>query len=173
MNLDELKKEAEVDFEDAWQSGNVSGWGSEIKELNQQLTALNTEQHAEVPDKFFCNVCRFFSIFAQLTFTHRSGKKDFSKSTVFEAHLKSKKHAAKQAAAALEEEEEEQHQQHEEVEVLKNRLEESLKKKRDLAFQEALIKKYGEVLEATREETRAFVERRQTLTDRERDVLFP
>ncbi|CAG8556524.1 7632_t:CDS:10 [Ambispora leptoticha] len=71
-----------------------------------------------------------------------SGKKSYSKETVYDAHLKSKKHL--KAANEM------------------------IKKDREIAFLEALIQKYAQVLGSQREDTKANVERKRALTDRER-----
>jgi splicing factor 3A subunit 3 len=46
------------------------------------------------------------------------------------------------------------------------------RRERDVAFTEALIQKYAEILGAQREDTKANVERKRALTDRERRVRY-
>ncbi|CAG8454244.1 9755_t:CDS:10 [Ambispora gerdemannii] len=94
------------------------------------------------------------------------GKKGYSKETVYDAHLKSKKHikAANEmitkGVAAVDKEVEEK--------MKKQAAEEKDKRDRDIAFLEALIQKYAQVLGSQREDTKANVERKRALTDRER-----
>jgi len=52
----------------------------------------------------------------------------------------------------------------------KEAAEEKDKRDREIAFLEALIQKYAEILGAQREDTKANVERKRALTDRERRV---
>lgn len=46
------------------------------------------------------------------------------------------------------------------------------KREREIAFSEALIQKYSEILGSQREDTKANVERKRALTDRERRVYI-
>jgi len=48
--------------------------------------------------------------------------------------------------------------------------EEKNKREKEIAFAEALIQKYAEILGSQREDTKANVERKRALTDRERRV---
>ena len=47
------------------------------------------------------------------------------------------------------------------------------KREKEIAFTEALIQKYAEILGSQREDTKANVERKRALTDRERRVSNP
>ncbi|ORX56321.1 hypothetical protein DM01DRAFT_1334795 [Hesseltinella vesiculosa] len=79
-------------------------------------------------------------------------QKDFAKQTVYDAHLKGKKHI--KAQTKLDQE----------------GADDRVDKRKALALKEALILAYLDVLKDTRQQTKANVERKQALTDRERTL---
>ncbi|CAG8537474.1 18408_t:CDS:10 [Acaulospora morrowiae] len=135
-NLDDIKKETETDFNQKWKNGTFPGWERQIGD--------------EISSSLFCVACR----------------KGYTKRTVFDAHLKSKKHM-KAANSMMEKgvtnvDQETQDQLIREAEDAKD------KREKEIAFMEALIQKYAEILGSQREDTKANVERKRALTDRER-----
>ncbi|PKC73150.1 hypothetical protein RhiirA1_530621 [Rhizophagus irregularis] len=136
-NLDDIRNEAEREFNEKWAQGKVHGWEKQIG-ADDDSTDL------------FCVAC----------------KKAYSKKTVYDAHLKSKKHI-KSAKSMIEKGI--TSVDSETYEKLKKEVDEGKdKREKEIAFTEALIQKYAEVLGSQREDTKANVERKRALTDRER-----
>ncbi|KAG9292879.1 hypothetical protein G9A89_016241 [Geosiphon pyriformis] len=136
-NLEDIRQETEVDFKGKWLQGKFPGW-----------------ERPFGGDKFindlFCVACR----------------KGYAKKTVFDAHLKSKKHLKganammRQGITNVDSDTEEK---------LRTRVaEEKDSSEREIAFSEALVQKYAQILGSQREDTKANVERKRALTDRER-----
>ncbi|CAG8475925.1 582_t:CDS:2 [Diversispora eburnea] len=135
-NLDDIKKEVEVDFDQKWNDGIFPGWLRPIGE--------------EISHNLFCVAC----------------KKGYTKKTVFDAHLKSKKHI--KAANSMMEQGVTSVDQETQTKLIKEAEDAKDKREKDVAFNEALIQKYSEILGSQREDTKANVERKRALTDRER-----
>ncbi|KAF9163420.1 hypothetical protein BGX21_001359 [Mortierella sp. AD011] len=95
-------------------------------------------------------------------------KKQYAKDTVYNAHLTSKKHI--KAAAQLANGTSNGDEQESVKQVQSKVLSEKAKPDQDMASTEMLIKKYAEILKQQIEDTKENVERRQTLTGRERDL---
>lgn len=165
-NLDDIRNEAEREFNEKWAQGKVHGWEKQIG-ADDESTDL------------FCVACKYLTKYnfkIQLsTFFNKStfliilkGKKAYSKKTVYDAHLKSKKHI-KSAKSMIEKGI--TSVDSETYEKLKKEVDEGKdKREKEIAFTEALIQKYAEVLGSQREDTKANVERKRALTDRERRV---
>jgi splicing factor 3A subunit 3 len=95
------------------------------------------------------------------------GKRQYTKRTVFDAHLSSRKHI--KAAEALKKEQANMSEE-QIAEIRKKAREQEENKRREIAMEEAIVRKYAEVLAERREATRANVERKQALTEHERQV---
>ncbi|KAF8977477.1 hypothetical protein BGZ46_007345 [Entomortierella lignicola] len=94
-------------------------------------------------------------------------KKQYAKDTVYNAHLTSKKHI--KAAAQLENGTT-SNDQESVAEIQSKVLSEKSRPDQEMAFTELLIRKYAEILKQQIDDTKENVERRQTLTGRERDL---
>lgn len=143
-NIGEIKDDARQDFDKKWQEGSLFGW----PKLEQEDTPSTD---------LFCIAC----------------KKQYAKETVYKAHLDSKKHKKAEAqltngasvnggAASAD--------QASVAEVQSKVLAEKAKPEQDMAWTEVVIQKYAELLKQQIDDTKENVERRQTLTGRERDV---
>ncbi|CAI2161914.1 8692_t:CDS:2 [Funneliformis geosporum] len=136
-NLDDIRIDAERTFNEKWAQGKFPGWERQIGADDGSID-------------LFCVACR----------------KSYSKKTVYDAHLKSKKHI-KSANSMMEKGI--TSIDHETREKLKLEVDEGKdKREKEIAFTEALIQKYAEILGSQREDTKANVERKRALTDRER-----
>ncbi|CAG8521150.1 9836_t:CDS:2, partial [Dentiscutata heterogama] len=93
-------------------------------------------------------------------------RKGYKKQTVFDAHLTSKKHI--KAANAMVEQGITSIDRETQEKLIKEAENERDSREREIAFIEALIRKYAEILGSQREDTKANVERKRALTDRER-----
>ncbi|KAG0031254.1 hypothetical protein BGZ81_001543 [Podila clonocystis] len=139
-NMDEIKTEAQQEFDSKWAEGSLPGWPK-------------IDQEDAPPTDLFCVAC----------------KKQYAKDTVYNAHLTSKKHikAAAQlvsgAAGAVNGSESIS-------EVQSKVLAEKAKPEQEMAFTEVVIKHLAEILKQQISDTKENVERRQTLTGRERDL---
>ncbi|OZJ06928.1 hypothetical protein BZG36_00173 [Bifiguratus adelaidae] len=137
-NLPDLRERTRKQFDQQWSEGKVPGWE---KKLGEDDVDMNGEA-------MFCLAC----------------EKQFSNQAVFENHLKGKKHVKAQAALAS--------KQGADVGSVVEKREkarmEKEEKEKQVAWFETLISKYAEVLGQEREDTKANVERKQALTDRER-----
>jgi splicing factor 3A subunit 3 len=87
-------------------------------------------------------------------------QKQFSKQTVYDAHLTAKKHIKAQQKL-------DQHQQGNSSDGVVGAKDD---KRKAIAWKERLVYKYAEALSDFREETKSNVERKQALTDKERTV---
>ncbi|KAI9316112.1 hypothetical protein BX666DRAFT_1955246 [Dichotomocladium elegans] len=145
FDLDELKHKSREELDEKWTKGELPGW-EEMKDLSEKSTA-----------DLYCNVCQ----------------KQFSTQTVFDAHLKGRKHINKQKKL----DEDKNHTNTgsaREGAISENGNGSPPTPKYDIrketAWKELLIRKYAEALADVREETKANVERKQALTDRERTL---
>ncbi|KAI1321494.1 hypothetical protein EDD11_005185 [Mortierella claussenii] len=157
-NIEEIKEDAWKDFETQWQTGTLPGWP---RNQGQGDTAPSEDTPSI---DLFCIAC----------------KKQYAKETVYTAHLKSSKHI--KAAARLAAEggsanggvsTDQQSVAEVQSKVLAEKskaLAEKAKPEQDMASNEVLIQKYAEILKQQIEDTKENVERRQTLTGRERDL---
>ncbi|KAF9896837.1 hypothetical protein BX616_006666, partial [Lobosporangium transversale] len=170
-NMEEIKADVRKDFETKWKEGSLPGWPKKAKE---------GEGENLPPTDLFCVAC----------------KKQYAKDTVYEAHLKSTKHIKAAARLAAEKTGNGStkakggsgdgdaaasgdavsstsiaNTDEESVAAVQSRvLAEKAKPEKDMAFTELLIQKYAEILKQQIEDTKENVERRQTLTGRERDL---
>ncbi|KAF9960892.1 Splicing factor 3A subunit 3 [Mortierella alpina] len=143
-NIGEIKDDARQDFDKKWQEGSLPGWPK-------------LEQEDAPSTDLFCIAC----------------KKQYAKETVYNAHLDSKKH--KKAKAQLESGasvngDAVSSDQASVAEVQSKVLAEKAKPEQDMAWTEVMIQKYAELLKQQIDDTKENVERRQTLTGRERDL---
>ncbi|KAF2177495.1 splicesome-associated protein [Zopfia rhizophila CBS 207.26] len=141
-NLDKLFANFDKEFDEAWERGEVPGW-----ELNTPQLAPETSQAEGSGEGIWCSAC----------------KKGFSKETVYEAHLKGKKHIknveAQQAA-----------NESDKVASTANVDSDSIErfKQRAVAEKEFRIRKLAAAMQTERSDTKVNVERKQGMTDRER-----
>jgi len=140
-NIGEVKEDARKEFDKKWEEGTLLGWPK-------------LEQDAAPTTDLFCIAC----------------KKQYAKETVYNAHLTSKKHIKAAAQLANGGGGSDTSNQESVAEVQSKVLAEKAKPEQDAAWSEFLIQKYAEILKPQIEETKENVERRQTLTGRERDV---
>ncbi|KAG0212850.1 hypothetical protein BGX28_005506 [Mortierella sp. GBA30] len=143
-NLDEIKDDARQEFDKKWQEGTLPGWPKV-----EQVEAPSTD--------LFCIAC----------------KKQYAKQTVYDAHLESKKHKKAQAQLANGTSTDGGNAPTDPAsvaEVQSKVLAEKAKPEKDMAWTEVLIQKHAELLKQQIEDTKENVERRQTLTGRERDL---
>ncbi|CDS07257.1 hypothetical protein LRAMOSA01206 [Lichtheimia ramosa] len=125
FDLDELERKAQQELEEKWSTGQLPGWEEIANESNTP--------------ELYCNACQ----------------KQFSKQTVYDNHLKGRKHISneKKLAANGTQQNGDKHD-----------------KRKETAWKELLIRKYAEALQEALNETKANVERKQALTDRERTL---
>ncbi|RUS17999.1 hypothetical protein BC937DRAFT_89252, partial [Endogone sp. FLAS-F59071] len=138
FNITQLHTIARAKYDEEWREGRVVGWEK----------PAGAEE--ELESGLFCPAC----------------EKQFTKQTVYDAHLKGKKHI--KAAEALLAKGVTSVDPTALVETRAKAVREREEKDRELAWQERLIVRYAEVLGEQREDTKANVERKQALTDRER-----
>lgn len=138
--MDEIKTEAQQEFDSKWAVGSLPGWPK-------------IDQEDAPPTDLFCVAC----------------KKQYAKDTVYNAHLTSKKHI--KAAAQLASGANGAANGSESISDAQSRvLAEKAKPEQEMAFTEVMIKHLAEILKQQISDTKENVERRQTLTGRERDV---
>jgi splicing factor 3A subunit 3 len=94
-NVEELQKAAEADFNSKWETGSVPGW--------EGIAASNAEEKANGGVGIWCAACKVLPV-PRVTMSNAlpTGEKMYSKQTVYDAHLTSKKHikaVAKQASS--------------------------------------------------------------------------
>jgi len=138
-NIEELQRVIENEFKEAWEEGTLPGWPKEDKMEDDEENDL------------FCVAC----------------KKQFQNKTVYEYHLNGKKHkkaAAKMMNAGVMEVGNTQLENMKKE--AKNKL---LERKRPIALTESYIRGYSETLSGIREDTKANVERKQVLNEKEFD----
>ncbi|KAG0274945.1 Splicing factor 3A subunit 3 [Linnemannia exigua] len=140
-NIGEIKEDGRQEFDKKWEEGTLPGWPKQ-------------EQDAAPTTDLFCIAC----------------KKQYAKDTVYNAHLTSKKHIKAAAQLAANGGSANPNDQESVAEVQSKVLAEKAKPEQDAAWSEFLIQKYAEILKPQIEETKENVERRQTLTGRERDL---
>lgn len=143
-NIPEIKDDARKEFEEKWQDGTLPGWPK-------------LDQEGAPPTDLFCIAC----------------KKQYAKDTVYNAHLTSKKHTKAVARLTNETSNGDVSMDKEDIaEVQAKVLAEKHKPEQEMAWTEVLIQKYAELLKQQIDDTKENVERRQTLTGRERDVSY-
>ncbi|KAJ1799416.1 Pre-mRNA-splicing factor sap61 [Coemansia sp. RSA 2399] len=132
FNVPQTQKEAEGEFAQQWQKGEVAGWQDDDSS-GQEL---------------YCATC----------------KKQFEKSTTFSAHMSSRKH--KKTVARLQDEQKDAGSS---TAVLERALDEKNAQDKETAWLEHLVRTYALVLTDKISDTKANVERRQALTEAERN----
>ncbi|KAK0554492.1 Pre-mRNA-splicing factor sap61 [Tilletia horrida] len=163
LNVDALEQRILRESEQAWEDGTAPGWNEKEETLYGKGKAKGNKSASESQGEgIWCEACAKF----------------FSKSTVYEAHLKAPKHgkaAARIASgaakptpqpssdAASEQLQQQTHQQQQEQERRTARA-------KQLAHLEHAIVVLGEELGPIREETKSNVERKAALTERERQA---
>ncbi|KAF9429836.1 hypothetical protein BGZ94_009298 [Podila epigama] len=136
-NLEEINTEAKQEFESKWAEGKLAGWEK-------------TETENTPSTDLFCVACN----------------KQYTKDTVYNAHLTSKKHIKAAAQLANGESGSTINVAEAQSKVLARKD----KPEQEMAQTEVLIKKLAAILEQQINDTKENVERRQTLTGRERDL---
>lgn len=165
-NVDQTAAKATSLFEEEWEEGKVEGWQQQGLEVfggaqGKGKAAATAPAPAE-GEGIWCAACRRF----------------YSKQTVYDAHLKSPKHL--KAAARLAQNEQNADQASSpptpsnangngngqgEAEKIKNRV-----KAKAIAREEVIIRALASELSTIRSDTKANVERKAALTDRERQA---
>ncbi|KAF8952999.1 hypothetical protein BGZ52_002590 [Haplosporangium bisporale] len=140
-NMGEIESEAQQEFDTKWAEGSLPGWPK-------------IDQEDAPPTDLFCVAC----------------KKQYSKDTVYNAHLTSKKHIKAAAQLASGANGAANGGSESISEVQSKVLAEKAKPEQEMAFTEVLIKHLAEILKQQVSDTKENVERRQTLTGRERDL---
>ncbi|KAG2220303.1 hypothetical protein INT45_009936 [Circinella minor] len=130
FDLAELEEKVRQELDEKWEKGQLVGW----EEIGNEM----------LDPELYCQACQ----------------KQFTKKTVYDAHLTGKKH--RKNAEKL----------NNEQSTTKGDSENNTKqdRRKELAWKELLITKYAEGLSDVREETKANVERKQALTDKERTL---
>ncbi|KAI9227223.1 MAG: hypothetical protein DHS80DRAFT_17553 [Piptocephalis tieghemiana] len=152
LDQQSIKEEVEASFAEQWDAGTVPGWE------NLCGHASHPERSPSGDPSLYCAPC----------------KKQFAKQTVFDAHVASKKHKrVVQAIAAESAPTADQEDTELKSKPLKNKEDPEGTEKsraRQLALREALIQKYAQILAPQRQATKANVERKQVLTEAERQA---
>lgn len=155
-NVDEIEARALATFDLDWDQGKLVGWqdqGEFIFSGNKGKGKAKANSGDQNGEGIWCEACR----------------RSYSKQTVYDAHLKSPKHlkAAERLAAGTSGAP--QNGNHtgaaSEVERIKRQV-----KAKALARDEILVMAFGESLASLRADTKANVERKAALTDRERQA---
>lgn len=145
QNPEGIVKGIEEDFDKAWEEDSVPGWGKLAAGAGPEV---GPRQEQEVKEEFWCAACA----------------KGFANKNVYEHHFESKKHkreAAKAEANGGVGEEGEQREGKEGLVRLKDKA---------IAEREWRIVKMTDLMKTEREGTMTNVERKQSLTERERRV---
>ena len=150
-NLDKLFADFDKEFDEAWEKGEVPGWGktsaSTTKANGNASADASTDAAGEKADEqsVWCSAC----------------KKSFKK-TVYEAHLTGKKH--KKAV------QESENAGADDANAASNGPSNDLQrfKERAVAEREFRIKKLASAMQTERSDTKVNVERKQGMTERER-----
>jgi len=136
-NLDKIFAHFDKDFEEQWAKGEVPGWG--------KAQGSNGAPDVDTPtDGIYCSACN----------------KSFAKDSVYEAHLKGKKHKkAVQERSA-----------NESGGIINDTVNTQLShlKERAVAEREFRIRKLAAAMQTERSDTKVNVERKQGMTERER-----
>ncbi|KAI8379558.1 uncharacterized protein BYT42DRAFT_598546 [Radiomyces spectabilis] len=134
-NLTELEEKAKRELDENWAAGKIPGWEEVATD--------------DADESLFCVACQ----------------KKFAKQSVYDAHLKGKKHI--KAQKALEENQSPNGNGGADAQANGHGRED---KRKAVAWKEILISKYAEALSDFLAETRANIERKQALTDKERTL---
>ncbi|KAJ2682166.1 Pre-mRNA-splicing factor sap61 [Coemansia sp. RSA 1285] len=136
FNVPRIHREAEEEFAQKWQKGEVAGWQDDSVDSSSGQS-------------LFCAAC----------------KKQFEKDTTFAAHISSRKH--KKTVARLQDEQKDGEGSADAV--LERALDEKLEQDKETAWLEYIVRTYALVLADKISDTKANVERRQALTEAERN----
>lgn len=145
-----IVEKAGREFGKAWEDDNVPGWGKSESKGDGDIGPKQEEEEEEPKEEFYCNVCL----------------KGFKNKNVFDHHFTGKQHrkaAARQAEIGSTE-------GGEAKKAGGSGSVMSKLKDRAIAEREWRIIKLTEILSKEREETMTNVERKQSLTERERQV---
>lgn len=137
---DKIISAIDADFEKEWSSGKL---------LESTVPMVNT---GLISEDVFCDACN----------------KNYSKKTVYDAHLTSKKH--KKAEEARKNMKLDDKKEDNTLNQSQNPIKIDLLKKRVLSKKEYFIQRFSSLLNSEREATKRNVVRKQTLTDRERQA---
>ncbi|KAI9102826.1 hypothetical protein DFS34DRAFT_591443 [Phlyctochytrium arcticum] len=140
FDADKVRTDAVKRFDEEWERGTLKGW---------ERSAQQSDTNGDAEAALFCVACN----------------KQYSKQTVYSAHLTSKKH--KKAAAALVAKGVTEISAEARLEARERKERAERDKLKDIAKMETIVRAYTKELETQREETKAHVERKQTLTTEE------
>ncbi|KAI8927656.1 hypothetical protein BC831DRAFT_451732 [Entophlyctis helioformis] len=168
FNFIEFRRAEVVAFDELWEANEVPGWENRVPTSksdarrktgaadggdggeNATGDAAVSAAPAAASSGIYCAAC----------------DKLFAKQTVFDAHKTGKKH--RKAAEALASKGVSESDPDAVAEMVKRKELEQRDKYKPVALAEALVKRYAQKLAGEREDTKAHVERKQTLTDQER-----
>ncbi|UZJ55514.1 hypothetical protein CBS101457_004834 [Exobasidium rhododendri] len=155
-DIDALEITTLAQFEEDWEQGRVSGWEAKGEELLG--SAVRSSEVQANGEGVWCEACR----------------RTFAKQTVFDGHLKGQKHikAAERLQTSSNGSNEQQQALQAEAGGQSSELEKAKRQARAkaIARDETIIISLGKELLEVRAETRANVERRSALTDKERQA---
>ncbi|KAF2279927.1 uncharacterized protein EI97DRAFT_429697 [Westerdykella ornata] len=140
-NLDKLFASFDKEFDELWEKDEVPGWEKQEK----RATTVAASEESRSTDGIWCSAC----------------KKGFASEAVYENHLTGKKH--KRAQALLDEGSRNVTDVSVPLSTSAQRL-----KERAIAEKEFRIRKLAGAMQTERSDTRANVERKQGMTERER-----
>lgn len=147
-NIDRVLQSFDKEFEEAWEKDEVEGW------VNESAAATVAAKELSTAEAVWCDAC----------------EKEFKNENVYKGHLNGRKHI--KAAEALAQ----RQQGAEDAAVASGRFSATRMKERAVAEREFRVKRLASAMSTEREDTRVNVERRQGMTERERqqelDNLF-
>lgn len=138
-NVDKVLASFDKEFEEAWDKGEVDGW------RNESVASTGGERALSSPDAVYCDAC----------------EKEFKNENVYKGHLSGRKHVKAAEALAA--------RQDPEGPGAAGSTSSALRlKERAVAEREYRVKRLASAMSVEREDTRVNVERRQGMTERER-----
>ncbi|KAJ1330335.1 splicing factor 3A subunit 3 [Batrachochytrium salamandrivorans] len=145
FDFQDLRRKELSEFDTKWEEGDIHDWNLPSSDKVDNMESEPTDR-----SDLHCLAC----------------DKIFSKASVFEGHKKGKKHIKAAAALSAKGIQEDAHNSVEQAKLLK--VQEQRARFRPIALAEALVLAYAKQLAPEREDTKAHVERKQALTDKER-----
>jgi splicing factor 3A subunit 3 len=91
VDVDIQHQEAEVEFNEKWEAGDIQGW--------EESTISKPQTNVNGTTGIWCSACKYYILYITCA-DESQGQKNYAKQTVYDAHLNSKRHlkaTAKQA----------------------------------------------------------------------------
>ncbi|MCO5565700.1 hypothetical protein L7F22_019374 [Adiantum nelumboides] len=151
-DIDGLELSILASFEQDWSEGRVEDWENQGEDTKGKTSKAPSEAHTTSIDGIWCEAC----------------KRSFAKQTVFDAHLKGQKHIKAADRLASDGHVKENQNSSNEAQELERR--KRISKAKAIARDETMVIALGNELQSVRVETRANVERKAALTERERQA---